>query len=290
MSLEYLSQYFSTLKYEGRSARTIEAYAYDLTSFCRAVDKSTAEVTKLDVMMYLAGLSEKGLAVCTINRAKAALSDYYQFCVDAELIEPGQDPTVKIKSGKLPKRYPTCFTPEQVQALIDAAPTARLKAVMALLYSTGVRVAELCALDKDSLNFDTRECSVLHGKGNKERITFITKQAERLVRAYWATRTDSSPAAFVTSRERGGKRISPSMIQREIKRVGELLGIKAHPHKFRKSFATHMLKRGAALQAVSEDLGHSSIATTQIYTAFDTTVKKQQHATYLDDYIEGNLS
>ena len=175
---------------------------------------------------------------------------------------PSLDPEL-VPLPKAPEKVPTFLTSQQVSHLISTTKSLKAKAIIALLYASGIRVSELCSLNRD----DLRENSfTVVGKGGKARLCFYDERAESCISNYLARRTDNNPALFV-SRLKQASRLTPNHIQgifRNIRERGTLEVI--HPHVLRHSFATNLLKNNANMRYVQVLLGHSSLQTTQMYT------------------------
>lgn len=171
---------------------------------------------------------------------------------------PALDPEL-IPVPKRSTKPPVCITHEQVSELIEATPNIRCKAIISLLYSSGIRVSELCSLNRNQLQ---KGKFTITGKGGKSRLCFYDTRTEALVRQYLATRKDESPALFYTPHGR----ISPGTVQELFKRLRKKTGIESvHPHTLRHTFATELMQSGMHIYTLSRLLGHSNIQTTQVY-------------------------
>lgn len=163
----------------------------------------------------------------------------------------------------VPKRVqnvPTYLTRDEVTILIKSTRRIKNKAIISFLYASGLRVSELCSLDRAQLK-ENRFTVV--GKGGKARLCFIDERTRTLLDLYLDTRTDNHPALFLTD---AGERITPGVIQDTFKSIRKISGLEAHPHTLRHSFATDLLKNNANMRYVQVLLGHSSLETTQMYT------------------------
>lgn len=259
------------------SPHTLRAYAADLRGFVDFL-KQEAPEGDLDykiVRRFLALLQRKGNAKRTISRKLAALRAYYRF-------RRGQnpdtgDPTVGLNSPKLDRRLPRPLAQEEVTALLHAPDRTtpeglRDRAILELLYASGLRASELCSLNVGDIHTQAGEIRVI-GKGSKERVTLVGVPALEALDTYLGkgrsalTLKSDSPttALFLNSR---GNRLSDrslrQIVYKWIEKAGAIAGVS--PHTLRHSFATHMIEGGADLRTVQELLGHASVATTQIYT------------------------
>ena len=265
----------------GRSAHTVRAYLSDVGSLlAHAVSENAENLADLELgtlRRWLGAQSESGMSRATLARRAATARAFTAWAVREELITA--DPALRLKAPKREKSLPGVLQQGQVQRLVAGAESAaaegepmalRNRAMLELLYATGVRVGELAGLDVDDLDPDRRTLRVL-GKGNKERTVPYGLPAALAVDD-WLRRgrpalaaAESGPALFLGVR---GKRVDQRQVRSVVKGLLDGLGDTSAtgPHALRHSAATHLLDGGADLRAVQEILGHSSLATTQIYT------------------------
>ena len=271
----------------GASRHTVRAYAGDLSGlveFCgeRGVD-DVADLTLAHLRGWLARLSADGCSRATIARRSAAARAFTSWCARRGLI--AVDPGARLASPRVPRPLPTVLAVDEAARLMDraeqrveertaqgagAAPASavRDRAIVELLYATGIRVSELCAVDVDDVDDERRTVRVL-GKGGKERVAPFGGPAARAL-ADWRRHRGalvtarSGPALFLGVR---GGRIDPRSVRAIVHRLAAEAEIPdLAPHGLRHSAATHVLEGGADLRSVQELLGHSSLATTQRYT------------------------
>jgi len=267
----------------GFSGNTIDAYRNDLSQLAdfagkeigkRSVMPSWSNFSRQDMLSYLLDLKERNYAVTTLARKVAAAKSFFGFLHSEGKIKG--NPMENITSPKVGKPLPDAISISQVRQLIDQpakldAPEAkRDRAMLELLYASGMRVSELVSLNLNDIN--TKENYVrCFGKGNKERMVPIYQQAARAVEDYITqvrprmARSDKEQALFVNQR---GDRLTRQGLWQILKAYAKSAGLgkKVTPHTLRHSFATHMLSGGADLRSVQELLGHANISTTQIYT------------------------
>lgn len=245
-----------------RSPATLRSYAADLRQLCAF----TADQVRLDsdtLRNYLRTYSHHST---TRARKLSTLRMFCRFLVERGHLEG--DPTLALDAPIQRKTLPKALNPLQVADLLEQPAPGKLSgrdlAILELAYATGLRASEIVALDRTDLDFENESARVI-GKGSKERIVLFGSAAREAVQAYLATRTDSNAAMFVS---KSGRRLLSRTLQDIVKRWARSVGLPAwvSPHTLRHSFATHLLDGGADLKSVQQLLGHSNLATTQIYT------------------------
>jgi integrase/recombinase XerD len=253
--------------------RTVEAYRRDLTHLAAWLDRSPADASADDLAAYVAQLRADGLAPTTIARRLAAVRSFFRHQV---LLGTRTDnPAASVELPKRRRTLPRTLSPAEVERLLDAAagttPRAlRDRALTELLYGAGLRVSEAVSLDRQSVDLENRLVRCV-GKGNKERVVPIGREAADALRRYL-----SRGRPFLERRNRqelflnanGGAltRAGVFLILRKLADKAGLEPERIHPHLLRHSFATHLLEGGADLRAVQEMLGHADLATTELYT------------------------
>lgn len=264
----YLKEYLYT-EYSS-SKNTRNSYTYDLILLARYFNKNITHLKKEDIQEYLR--HNKELKSKTKAHYLTSISNFYAYLVAEQIIKV--NPCEGIKMPKIEKKLPVYLTIEEVDNLLDiktsSAYDIRNKAMLELLYASGIRISELCDLKVNNLYLEDNMIKVF-GKGSKERIIPINDYAKDALKEYLKysrdslLRTKDSEYVFISSR---GTRITRQAFFKYLKKLCEEKGIKKNisPHILRHSFATHMLNNGADLRSVQELLGHSNISTTQIYT------------------------
>lgn len=225
--------------------------------------KPVLKTTRRDVRDFLGHLLRYGYHHTSAARKLSSVKSFFKFLYRQGFVKI--NPALDIKTPKLPKRLPKFLTQAQVQEVLDKfSLTKRDKAILELLYGCGVRAAELVGLNINDIDFYNDQIRVM-GKGRKERIIPFGEMAKKALKGYLEERKDRKTQAVFLNRK--GERLSTRSLQRIVNRtlsaLADASGI--NPHIFRHSFATHLLERGCDLKAVQELLGHSSLATTQIY-------------------------
>jgi integrase/recombinase XerC len=241
------------------------------------------------VRTYLAFLNDKQYSKATIARKLATLRSFYKFLVKRNQL--GSNPVAAVRTPKQDKKLPKFLEYEDVKRLLETPPMnnwlgARDRAILETLYSTGIRVSELVALNMDDVDF-LGEVVHIRGKGKKERIAPISSSALQVIQHYMefrnkraqSSRNFDSKVLFVNKH---GRRLSTRSVRRKMDKYLKMAGLDPtiSPHTLRHSFATHMLNNGADLRSVQELLGHQSLSTTQVYTHLTTKKLKEvyEHA------------
>jgi integrase/recombinase XerC len=261
------------------SPHTIRAYGDDVRAFTEHLRRELgheprpAEVDTLLIRGYLAELHRAGLRKSSTARKLASLRTFFRFLCREGMLE--SNPARALLSPRLEKRVPLHLQEDQAQALVDVPghtlAARRARAILELLYGTGIRCAELVGLDLEDVDLAERVLRVM-GKGRKERVVPFGRPAQEAVAAYLEERqkVGRGQAFLVNAR---GSRLSDRSVRATVaRRVRQVaLDRRISPHKLRHSFATHLLGRGADLRAIQELLGHASLSTTQRYTHVNLT-------------------
>ena len=236
------------------------------------------------VRSYMAHLNEKTYSKATIARKLATLRSFYKFLVKRNYIS--SNPVTAVRTPKQDKKLPRFLEYEEVKRLLETPPVntwlgARDRAIMETLYSTGVRVSELVALNMEDIDF-LGEVIHVRGKGKKERVAPIGTSALQTIQHYMEYRNrraqnNSNFDSKVLFVNKHGKRLSTRSVRRKMDKYLKMAGLDPaiSPHTLRHSFATHMLNNGADLRSVQELLGHQSLSTTQVYTHLTTARLKE---------------
>lgn len=271
---EQIARFLESLQVErGLSPHTCAAYANDLRQFAgwleRAQVQSWQQVESLNVRQWVAELYGTGHVPRSITRKLSSVRSFYQYLIKERLVTA--NPALGIRPPKGEKRLPKTLDVDKAAQLLDqlSAETViekRDRAILELLYSSGLRLAELVGLDLIDLALSDGLVRVV-GKGSKERIVPVGQKAVRALTDWLLVRPQLAKdehAVFVGEK---GARINPSVVRARIRELGnQELGQHVHPHMLRHSFATHVLESSQDLRAVQEMLGHANISTTQIYT------------------------
>lgn len=273
------------------SANSIEAYVRDVNMLAQFVQLKHPRMSPLDVTAkilqgFLEYVNELGMSAYSQARILSGIKAFYKYLVFEELIE--SDPTVLIEGPKLGRKLPDTLSYHEIERLLEAIDLstpegARNRAMLEVLYSSGLRVSELVELRLANVHFDIGFLRVT-GKGNKERLVPFGRDAGKYLSIYIDAVRGKPPHASPQKGfenhvflNRRGKKLTRVMVFTIIKDLAVRIGLKktVSPHTFRHSFATHLIEGGADLRAVQEMLGHESITTTEIYTHLDRDYLRQ---------------
>lgn len=271
----------------GVSRNTVQSYATDLEKFSKylkRIKKTVSNVEREDITGFLMVLKDTGLSSTTIARNLAALKTFWKFLVSEQIVR--ENIASVIETPRTWKKIPDVLNREEVERLLDAPPTKgwmgiRDRAILELMYASGLRVSEVKDLKKSNVNLEAGfvKCS---GKGGKERIVPLGRHAEKAISKYLGAsreRLSKKTQDHHLFLSKLGRNVSRQSIWKMIKKYALKSGIKKHitPHTLRHSFATHLLEGGAELRGVQEMLGHADISTTQIYTHINKDKLKKVH-------------
>lgn len=285
----YIKHFKNYLRLErSLSGNSVEAYVRDVEKLEEFLelsqsDVSPSRVTEEHLSAFLKYLSELGLAAHSQARMLSGIKAFFRYLLlENEITE---DPTELLESPRLPRKLPDVLSYEEIESMLSSIDHStpegtRNRAIIEVLYSSGLRVSELTGLQLTNCHFDIGFLRII-GKGDKMRLVPIGKEAIKYTQIYLdhvrgeiAPQKGSEDIVFLNRR---GGQLSRVMIFLVIKDIAETAGIHKNvsPHTFRHSFATHLIEGGASLRAVQEMLGHESITTTEIYTHLDRDYLRQ---------------
>jgi integrase/recombinase XerD len=256
-----------------RAPRTVDAYRRDLKALAAWLEGPIGRITTEQLEQYLAELRAAGLSPATIARRVAAIRSFFRH--QALLGVRSDNPAAELDLPRRRRTLPRTLSPAEAERLVEAAAgttprTLRDRALVELLYGAGLRVSEAVGLDKSSVDLDARLVRCI-GKGSKERVVPIGREAAQALRRYLSRGrpyldTRHRPELFLNAKGGGLTRAGVFLILRRLAEKAGLEPERVHPHLLRHSFATHLLEGGADLRSVQEMLGHADLATTELYT------------------------
>lgn len=286
--MDPVAEHLEALRTErGASPNTVSAYRRDLSGFSRFLRRRRLEIPRVtadQVAGYLLTLRQAGLGPRSVARHLSAVRGLYRFLVREGKIE--LDPTEHLEAPRPPRRLPRTLSPAEAAVLVESPRTddpagVRDRALLELLYATGMRASESLALRIEDVNL-TAGYVVCTGKGSRQRLVPVGAQALHWVRAYLKTARGAlvrrvDPGALFVNRS--GRTLSRQGLWGIIKKAARRAGVRGvvSPHTLRHSFASHLLERGADLRSIQAMLGHADISTTQIYTHLPSAAVREMY-------------
>ena len=302
--------YLRYLKDERRySPATLDSYRRDIHQFIEFINAvnvtDCCDVDSLHIRNYAGSRRRRGVSARSLHRSLSAIRGFYTYLQREKLVE--NNPVADVSGPSIQKKLPNLLDVDEINRLLNEGPQNPLKlrdyAMMELMYSSGLRLAEMVNLNIDAIDLTQGQVQVL-GKGNKTRYLPIGSNACKALKRWMEARpnivVEGELAVFINNR---GKRLSPRAVQLRMAQIGREQGLDKHlhPHMLRHSFASHLLESSGDLRAVQEMLGHADISTTQIYThldfqhlaqVYDKThprAKKSQHSDAQANTIENSF-
>ena len=276
-----LRDFLQAKKLEGCTNETIRSYYTTLLNYINNFDnllpqKATTQNIRFYLSLYGSTHSIKNIGLDSIRRT---LSTFYSWLKAENYMK--ENPMERVKRIKTEHTIKTAFTDEEVTKIRDASKkNVRDRAIIDFLLSSGVRVSELCMLNKDDINLTERE-GICFGKGQKERFIYFDARTKLHLEDYLNSRVDENPALFVRSNY-PFKRLGKGGVEHIVRQIGLRAGVaNVHPHRFRRTLATKLLDRGVPLEQVQQILGHAKVDTTLLYALVNQNTVKISHRRYI---------
>ncbi len=271
--------FISAKRIEGCSEKTLTYYRNTIEAMLDATGKKAQQVTTEEIRQYLTTYqTQRRASKVTIDNIRRILASFYSWLEDEDYIV--KSPVRRIHKVKTAKIIKETYTDEALEQMRDNCDSLRDLAIIDLLASSGMRVGEMVALNRDDINFNEREC-VVFGKGSKQRLVYFDARTKIHLRNYLDSRTDSNPALFVTLRA-PYSRLQIGGVELRLRQLGRKLSIpKVHPHKFRRTMATSAIDKGMPIEQVQQLLGHQKIDTTMHYAMVKQQNVKLAHRKYI---------
>ena len=268
-----LKRYCACLLIDGKSEKTVHAYRYTILKMDECLRKPFKETDAYDIRYFLACEKERGVADQTLENTRANLSAFFQWLTMEEFIS--KNPCLRIKPIKCAEKVRLAFSSVEIDKIRSSCKSLKERAIIEFLLSSGVRVSELCQMKLTDVDFETLAVHVVHGKGSKERVTYIDELTKTHLQRYLLAREETGDFLFFN---RLHKQINPGGIRSILKTIEKRSGVSnIHPHRFRRTFATNLSRRGMDIQEIRKLLGHSNINTTLAYIHTDDS---RIHASY----------
>ena len=273
-----VKNFLGTKKMSGLTAKTLKHYDAVINLMLKDIGKPIPEITTNDLRYHFAKWQiDREVSGTSLNNMRRVYSSFFNWLEVEEYID--KNPMKRIQNFKVPKKQIQPFTEKEMEQMYAACDSLRDLALLHFLYSSGVRITECAEANINDVDLKRGEIIIRKGKGNKERKTYLSEVAMLWLNQYLEKRTDDNPALFVGKRGRLSVRGYESIIAK----IGEKAGVEnAHPHRFRHTLASDMVKRNAPLHLVQQILGHEGIDTTMIYVAFANDEAKNAHRKLID--------
>lgn len=279
VEVDTVACFINTKRIEGCSEKTLSYYRQTIVSMLSGIEKEPQEIVTEDLRKYLTEYqANRKSSKVTIDNIRRILSSYFSWLEDEDYIV--KSPVRRIHKVKTAKVIKETYTDEALEIMRDNCCNVRDLAMIDLLASSGMRVGEMVALNRDDINFNEREC-VVFGKGSKERIVYFDARAKIHLQNYLENRTDTCSALFV-SLTAPYDRLQIGGIERRLRELGKRLNLpRVHPHKFRRTLATSAIDKGMPIEQVQQLLGHQKIDTTMHYAMVKQQNVKLAHRKYI---------
>ncbi|MCI8311079.1 MAG: tyrosine-type recombinase/integrase [Lachnospiraceae bacterium] len=274
-----LNSFITAKRIEGCSEKTLNYYQNTIEAMIVGIGKTAQQITTDDLRKYLTDyqVQHKSSKV-TIDNIRRILSSFFSWLEDEDFIV--KSPVRRIHKIKTAKVVKDTYTDEALELMRDNCDSIRDLAIIDLLTSSGMRVGEMVALNREDIDFNEREC-VVFGKGNKERLIYFDARTKIHLHNYLNSRTDSNSALFVSLRA-PFERLMIGGIETRLRDLGKRLNLqKVHPHKFRRTMATTAIDKGMPIEQVQQLLGHQKIDTTMHYAMVKQQNVKLAHRKYI---------
>lgn len=277
--IDTVTAFIAAKRIEGCSEKTLSYYQKTIDTMTVTIGKPPQRITTDDIRQYLTTYQmQRKSSKVTIDNIRRILASFYSWLEDEDYIV--KSPVRRIHKVKSAKVIKETYTDEALEQMRDDCSSTRDLAIIDLLASSGMRVGELVALNRDDINFNEREC-VVFGKGSKERLVYFDARTKIHLRNYLDSRTDDNPALFVTLRY-PHNRLQIGGVEMRLRQLGRMLSIpKVHPHKFRRTLATSAIDKGMPIEQVQQLLGHQKIDTTMHYAMVKQQNVKLAHRKYI---------
>ena len=272
-----MKRYLACLTLDGKSEKTIAQYKRSVDKLMDAIGNMPyTEVGVYEIRYYLASEKQRGVSDTTLRNQRANISAFYEWLFNEDYIP--KNPCKAINPPKKRDKVKKAFSDVELDAIRSSCSNLKERAIVEVLLTSGLRINELCEMEIGDIDFNSLRVLVKHGKGDKERITYINDLAKIHLQKYLLTRKRPEKYLFINYQ---GKQLQPGGVRHILREIGKRAGVEnVHPHRFRRTFATILATRGMKIQEIQKLLGHSSISTTLEYISTDDNtvhVSYQRH-------------
>lgn len=272
---DLLDAYTAEMQIQGRSPKTIERYRYIILRMMETVRVNTRSITVYHLRQYLAQEKARGISDSTLEGNRQVFSAYFNWLQREGLIQ--NNPTANLGAIKCAKKIKLTYSDIDIERLKFKCKSVRDRAIVCFLKSTGCRISEMTQLNRNDIDLAALEVTVL-GKGNKERTVYLDQVTGMLIKEYLDQRTDDHPALFIG---KGTDRLQPGGVRYMLCHLAENASVNhVHPHKFRRTLATNLIRHGMPIQEVAAILGHDKLDTTMQYVVLDKSDVKNSYRKY----------
>ena len=272
---DLLDAYLSALSVEGKSEKTLDRYRYVIQRMMNSVKTNTKKITVYHLRKYLSDEKSRGIADSTLEGVRQVFTAYFNWLQREQLIEI--NPTANLGAIKCVKKQKDVYSDTDMERMKFACKSIRDRAIISFLRATGCRISEMTGLNRTDIDLVNLECKVL-GKGNKERIVYLDQVTAMLLGNYLNERKDDYAALFIG---KGSDRLKPGAVRNMLIQLGKTAHVEhVHPHKFRRTTATNLIRHGMPIQEVAAILGHDKLDTTMQYVVLDKTDIKHSYRKY----------
>lgn len=272
---DMLRSFVTSMQIQGRSRKTIARYSYIIGRFMKHANTQTRQINVYHIRNWIASEKERGIADSTLEGCRQVLSAYFGWLYRESLIE--RNPMANVGVIKVAKKQKKTYSNVDIEKLKRGCKTLRDRAIVYFLQATGCRISEMTGLDRNMVNLESLEC-VVNGKGGKDRVVYIDAVTAEVLKEYLRSRDDILAPLFIGKR---GERLQPGGVRVMLTKLGLLTGVEhVHPHKFRRTKATEMVRRGMPIQEVAAILGHEKLDTTMEYIVMNKADTKYNYEKY----------
>lgn len=272
---DFLEAYVEAITIQGRSEKTAKRYQYLIRKMMEYVNVPIRHVTVYHLRQYMMKEKERGISDGTLEGMRQVFNAYFNWLQREKLID--SNPMANFGTIKCQKKIKDTYTEVDIEKMKFSCGNIRDRAIVSFLMSTGCRISEALQLNRSDVDLDKLECTVL-GKGNKERTVFLDAVTGMLLRDYLDQRMDESPALFIGKRK---DRLTSQGVRAMLTKLAKASTVDhVHPHKFRRTLATNLIKHGMPIQEVASILGHEKLDTTMKYVVLDKTNVKYSYNKY----------
>ena len=274
-----LERFLDRKRLSGKSDGTVERYDYVLRKVFTYINKPIKDITEGDLNGYIEAYKRiNKVSNSTLEGIRLCISSFFTWQHERGYIP--KNPSRGVDPIKVPKKVKKAYSDEELEKIKNNCKNLRDKAIVEFLYTTGVRISEMTALNRSDIDVKDKTI-IVYGKGAKEREVYMTDVSCMYLSAYLYQRKDENEALFVGNHT-PYKRLSPSGVRSMLKNIGLATSIeKVHPHRFRTTCATNLLRKGMPIEEVAEILGHQKLETTRIYALIDKEKVKADHRRYM---------